>query len=65
MRATMVPTLVPMLRDMTAAARKRPGNTMLAGRMESVRFTTSLTLPISLADEEKVPARMNIHYIFS
>ena len=62
-RATMVPTLVPILIDMKQAARKSPGSNMLSGRMESVRLTVASILPISLAELAKAPARTNIHII--
>ena len=62
-RATIVPTLVPMLIEMKQAARKSPANSMLSGRMDSVRLTVASILPISLAELANAPASTNIHSI--
>ena len=62
-RATMVPTLVPMLMEMKQAARKSPGSSRLPGRTDSVRLTVASMLPISLAELAKAPASTNIQSI--
>ena len=60
-RATMVPTLVPMEREMKQEATKRPAKSMLPGRRERVSCTVASTLPISLAEWAKAPASTKIH----
>ena len=62
-RATMVPTLVPILIEMKQAARKSPGSSILSGRTERVRLTVASILPISLAELANAPASTNIHSI--
>ena len=61
--ATMVPTLVPIDKEMKQEARKMPANKRLSGRIWSVRFTVASMAPICLALCAKAPARMNIHTI--
>ena len=60
-RAAIVPTLVPTLRDMKHAARNNPASSILAGSAYSVRFTVASMHPISFADFAKAPASTNIH----
>ena len=62
-RATIVPTLVPMDRLMKQVARKRPGNNMLLGRTDNIRFTVASTEPMVFAVLAKAPAKTNIHII--
>ena len=64
-KATMVPTLVPMQSDTTHAEMNNPANRKLAGRSCNVRFTVASTAPIAFADEAKAPASTNIHTISS
>src|SRR5574344_1759302 len=60
-RATIVPTLVPMLREIKQAAIKSPANNICGGSSERAKFTVASILPISFAAFAKAPARMNIH----
>ena len=60
-RAAMVPTLVPTLRDMKHAARNSPPSSILAGSMDRVRLTVASMLPISFADFANAPASTKIH----
>ena len=60
-RAAMVPTLVPTLRDMKQAARNNPASSILAGSMDRARFTVASMHPISFADFANAPASTNIH----
>ena len=62
-RATMVPTLVPMLNEMKQAARNSPGNSICEGRRASVRLTVASIDPMILAELAKAPASTNIHII--
>ena len=62
-RATMVPTEVPMLSEMKQAARKSPASSICGGIRASVRFTVASILPITLAELAKAPARMKIQII--
>ena len=62
-RATIVPTLVPMESEMKQAAMKRPGIIMLTGRTLNVKLTVSSIHPAVLAEFAKAPAIMNIHAI--
>ena len=62
-RATIVPTLVPMDREMKQAAINIPASNRLSGRICSVRLTVASMAPICLALCAKAPARMNIHII--
>ena len=62
-RATMVPTLVPMLSEMKQAATKSPARSILPGRRLNVRFTVASMLPIVLAALANAPAITNIHSI--
>ena len=59
-RATMVPTEVPIDRDMKQAPTKRPAGTMRPGRKWSTRPTVASMHPMLLAEAAKAPARMNI-----
>ena len=60
-RATMVPTLVPMESEMKHAARNRPASIIWPGSSESVRFTVASMAPITLAEWAKAPASTKIH----
>ena len=62
-RATIVPTLVPIEREMKQEAIKMPANNKLSGRMCKVRFTVASMAPISLALCAKAPARIKIQII--
>ena len=62
-KATIVPTLVPMDREMKHAATKIPASNKLSGRMCKVRLTVASMAPICLALSANAPARMNIHII--
>ena len=62
-RATIVPTLVPMDREMKQAAINIPASSRLSGRICRVRLTVASIAPICLALCAKAPARMNIHII--
>ena len=62
-RATMVPTLVPIDREMQQAAMNIPANNKLSGRICNVRLTVASMAPICLALCAKAPARMNIQII--
>ena len=62
-RATMVPTLVPMEIEMKHEAMNSPASIMLPGRSDRVRFTVESMLPMSLAEEAKAPAITKIHSI--
>ena len=62
-RVTMVPTLVPMLSDRKADARKKPARSASGGTVESIILTKASTQPSSLADCAKAPASTNIHSI--
>ena len=62
-RATMVPTLVPMDIDTKHAARNKPAKIMLPGNTERVRLTVASILPITLAVFANAPAKTNIHSI--
>ena len=59
-RATIVPTLVPMDREMKQAAINIPANSRLSGRICRVRLTVASIAPICLALFAKETARMNI-----
>ena len=61
--ATIVPTLVPIDRDMKQAAMKIPASSRLSGRICRVRFTVASMAPICLALCANAPARTNIHII--
>ena len=60
-KATIVPTLVPMQSDTTQAEMNNPATRKLAGKSCKVRFTLASTAPIDFADEAKAPAKTNIH----
>ena len=62
-KAAMVPTLVPMEREMKQAARNNPAKIICGGRSERVRLTVASMLPIILAEWAKAPARMKIQII--
>ena len=62
-KATIVPTLVPMLNEMKQAARKSPAMIILPGSTIKVRFTVASTLPITLAELAKAPANTKIQSI--
>ena len=64
-RATMVPTLVPMLSEMKQAARKKPANSMLAGNTVKARLTVASMHPICLAEWANAPAMTKIHNMSS
>ena len=59
-RATMVPTEVPMLSEMKQAARNSPARSICGGNRASVRLTVASMLPITLAELAKAPARTKI-----
>ena len=61
--ATIVPTLVPIEREMKQAAMKMPASSRLSGSICKVRFTVASMAPICLALWANAPARMNIHTI--
>ena len=62
-RATMVPTLVPMEIEIKHAARKIPANSILPGNRLRVRFTVASMAPMAFAVLAKAPASTNIHSI--
>ena len=62
-RATIVPTLVPMHMDVRQAAIKSPANAKFAGRIRSVKSTIAPAAPISFAVAAKAPANMKIQTI--
>ena len=62
-RAAIVPTLVPMEREMKQAARKRPARIICGGRIFRVRLTVASMLPIDLAEWAKAPASTKIQII--
>ena len=62
-RATIVPTLVPMERDMKHEARKSPGRRKDGGRTLRMTSTVASTAPTLLAPPANAPARMKIHII--
>ena len=62
-RATIVPTDVPIDNDMKQEARKIPASSRLSGSSRSVRFTVASMAPMALADWAKAPARINIQSI--
>ena len=59
-RATTVPTEVPIDSEMKHAAKNNPGNNMPAGRNRKVRFTVASMAPILLAVVAKAPANTKI-----
>ena len=59
-RATMVPTLVPMLIEMKQEARNKPANSISLGNRSRVSATVASMLPIVLAEWAKAPAITNI-----
>ena len=62
-RATIVPTLVPIDREIKQAAINIPASSRLSGRICNVRLTVASIAPICLALCAKAPARINIHII--
>lgn len=62
-RATIVPTLVPMARDMKQAAINNPAIIILSGIRLKVRLTVASIHPASLAELAKAPARTNMQSI--
>ena len=61
--ATIVPTLVPIERDIKQAARKSPAKSMLLGNILSVKLTVASIHPICFAELANAPANTNIHNI--
>lgn len=59
-RATIVPTLVPIESEMKQEAIKIPAKSRLSGSICRVRFTVALMAPICLALWAKAPARIKI-----
>ena len=64
-RATTVPTDVPIDMLMRQAAIKMAGSTKPAGNTCMVRRTVASTAPMPLASEAKAPARIKIHTIYN
>lgn len=62
-RATIVPTDVPIDRDMKHAAMNIPANNRLLGSICSVRFTVASMAPMLLADWANAPAKIKIQII--
>lgn len=62
-RATMVPTDVPMENDMKHAAMKMPARIRLPGMTSREMLTAASMAPMALADWAKMPAMTNIHII--
>ena len=62
-RATIVPTLVPIDKEIKQAARNRPARSILSGNTERVRLTVASILPISFAELANAPAKTKIHSI--
>ena len=60
MRATVVPTDVPIDMEMKHAAMKSPGMRNDGGNTDSVRLTVASIAPRPLASDEKAPANMKI-----
>ena len=54
---------MPMDRLMKHVARNIPGNNMLLGRTDNIRFTVASTEPMVFAVLAKAPAKTNIHII--
>ena len=63
-RATTVPTDVPIDSEMKHEATKSPGTMNCSGRYFKVSPTVASTDPVSLARVANAPARMNIHTIY-
>ena len=59
----MVPTLVPIDREMKQAARNMPANNICGGRIDKVRLTVASMLPIVLAVWANAPANTKIQII--
>ena len=64
-RATTVPTDVPMETEMKQAEMKIPGIISCVGSVCSARATVASIAPMLLAREAKAPARMKIHIIYN
>ena len=62
-KATIVPTLVPIDSDIKQAAKKMPANSILPGRRVSDRLTVASIAPITFAEWAKAPAKINIQII--
>ena len=62
-RATIVPTLVPIDIEMKQEATKSPASNICGGRSERVRFTVASMLPIIFAELAKAPASTKIQII--
>ena len=62
-RATIVPTEVPIDSEIKQAAMNIPASSKLSGRTAKARFTVASTAPTALAVWAKAPARMKIHTI--
>ncbi len=60
-RATMVPTEVPIDSEMKQVARKIPAGRNRAGMRRIVRSTAASIAPMALADWANAPARTKIH----
>ena len=61
--ATMVPTDVPIEREIKHEAKKIPASNKFPGSNRKVRFTVASIAPIAWADWAKAPARMKIQII--
>ena len=59
-RATIVPTDVPMESEMKQAAINIPASSRLSGRTDRARFTVASTAPTAFAVCANAPARMKI-----
>ena len=64
-RATIVPTLVPILIEMKHEAKKSPGRSIDGGNNCIHRLTVASTAPICRAVAAKAPAKIKIHIIKS
>ena len=62
-RATIVPTDVPIDSEVKQAAKKIPAGRNCSGTMRKVRSTMASTAPIALVEEAKAPARTKIQII--
>ena len=62
-RATIVPTLVPIDKLIKQVEINNPARIILSGNTDSMKFTVASTHPISFAVLANAPANMNIHII--
>ena len=62
-RATIVPTDVPMDIDVKQAAMKMPAGRNCSGTMRRVSATVASTAPMALVEAAKAPAKTKIHII--